>query len=77
MVRAFRSSDEGKRVVTSDGDNIGKVRQVSGDEAHVKPKRGLADSIRQRLGMGDQEDTYVLDHDEVASITDDEIRLKN
>jgi sporulation protein YlmC with PRC-barrel domain len=76
MVRAFKSSDEGKRVVTSDGDNIGKVRRVNGDEAHVRPKGGLADSIRQRLGMGSDEDMYVLNHDEVDSITDDEIKLK-
>ncbi|WP_336035056.1 hypothetical protein [Halobacterium yunchengense] len=78
MVRAFDSSDEGKRVVTKDGDTIGKITQVQGDEAHVEPERGLADSIRQRLGMGDKDDEmYVLAHDEVDSISENRVRLNH
>lgn len=77
MARPFKSSDKGKSVVTSDGDKIGRVERVEGDEAHVKPESGLADSIRQRLGMGDSsEEMYVLNHSEVATFSDDEIHLR-
>jgi sporulation protein YlmC with PRC-barrel domain len=77
MARPFRSSDEGKEVVSSDGDRIGRIERVEGDEAHVKPETGLAESIRNRLGMGDDdEEMYVLDHSEVATIGDDEVHLQ-
>lgn len=78
MARPFKSSDEGKEVVSSDGDKIGKVERVQGDEAHVKPEAGLADSIRKRLGMDEgSEKMYVLKHSEVATFGDDEIHLRN
>lgn len=77
MEGPFDSSDEGKRVVTKDGDTVGEIREVQGDEAHVKPDSGLADSIRQRLGMEDDSDTYVLQQSEIDTHSDDEIRLKS
>lgn len=77
MARPFKSSDKGKHVMTSDGDKIGRVQRIEGDEAHVKPETGLADSIRKRLGMGDSaEEMYVLNHSEVATFGDDEIHLR-
>lgn len=76
MARPFRSSDEGKEVLSSDGDRIGRIESVEGDKAHVKPETGLAESIRNRLGMGDDEEMYALDHSEVASISDDEVHLR-
>lgn len=78
MARPFNSSDKGKDVVTSEGDKIGRVEEVAGDEAHVSPESGLADSIRRRLGMKDDpEELYVLDQSEVATFGDDEIHLRN
>ncbi len=77
MARQFKSSDKGKRVVTKDGDRIGTIDEIDGNEAHVKPKRGLADSIRQRLGMESETDMYVLEQNDVDRFTDDEVRLKN
>lgn len=71
------SSDEGKRVVTKDGDTVGEITEVQGDEAHVTPESGLTDSIRQRLGMEDDSDTYVLRESEIDTSSDDEIRLNN
>lgn len=77
MARPLRSSDEGKEVVSSDGDRIGRIERVEGDEAHVKPESGLTDSIRNRLGMGDDDETmYVLNHSEIATIGDDEVHLQ-
>jgi hypothetical protein len=78
MARGFRDSDTGMDVVSSDGDKIGVVDAVHGDTAHVKPEHGIADSIRQRLGWGDDtEDVYELSHDRVRSFSGDEIHLKD
>ena len=71
-------ADEGKTVVDSNGNSIGKVVEVRGNTAHVDPDPGIADSIMSKLGWGDQdEDTYALQSDSVAEVTDDEIRLSS
>lgn len=78
MAREFRDSDKGMEVVTSGGETIGTVQNVTGDTAHVKPKQGLGESIRQRLGWGDaSDDVYELPHDRVQSFSGNEIRLKD
>lgn len=78
MARAFRDSDEGMEVVTSDGDTVGTVADVRGDTARVKPDHGLGESIRQRLGWGDDtEDTYELSHDRVQSFSGNNIHLRD
>jgi hypothetical protein len=77
MVRNFKSEDEGKSVMTADGDIVGRVEKVSGSTAHVKAEGGLSQSIRRRLGWTEEEeDTYELRKSNVDEITDDGIRLK-
>jgi hypothetical protein len=77
MVRNFNSEDEGKRVVTADGDMIGTVKQTSGSSAHVEPDENLSSSTRRRLGWTEEgEETYRLKKSNVDRITDDEIHLK-
>lgn len=71
------NDDEGKRVVNFNGDKVGVVSGVDGDEAHVAPDAGLSDSIRSKLGWNDMdEDNYVLSSDRIQTVTNDEIRLK-
>jgi hypothetical protein len=68
--------DEGKRVVTDDGDEIGVVAEVEGGRAHVQPDPGMLDSLSAKLGWGDaNEDTYPIENDKIRAVTDDEIRL--
>lgn len=68
--------DEGKTVVNTTGDEVGRVMEVEHGKAHVEPDPGLTDSIKSKLGWGDHdEDTYQLDADSVETISDDEIRL--
>lgn len=69
--------DEGKQVVNSHGDKVGRVMSVEGGSAHVDPDPDLTDTVKSKLGWGDthDEDTYRLDQDDIASVTDDEIRL--
>lgn len=70
--------DEGKRVVNSTGKKIGMIAEVRNGAAYVDPDPGLTDSIRSKLGWGDaDQDDYRLESGRVATITDDEVRLKN
>lgn len=77
MVRQFESDDEGKTVVTEDGDEIGSVERVSGNKAYVKPMDNLSSSVRQRLDWDEDQDTYELTQSKVAKFDDDEIRIRN
>jgi hypothetical protein len=72
----INDSDQGKRVVNSNGDEIGIVVEVKNNTAHVTPDPGLTDRIRAKLGWDeDDTDTYALPERSVETITDDEIRL--
>jgi len=78
MVRNFRNSDEGKKVMTADGEMIGTVERIRGDEAHVRPDTGLSQSVRETLGWTDEsEEMYPLRHESVEQIAGDEIHLKS
>lgn len=77
MARAFESSDEGMAVKTTDGEMVGKVEEIRGNTAHVRPESGLADSIRQKLGWTSEAgDTFELNHSQVDRIDDDGIYLR-
>ena len=78
MVRNFQSGDEGKRVVTADGDTVGTVERASGLSVYIKPENDLSQSVRRRLGWSEEgEDTYRLQKSKVDGITDDEIQLRD
>lgn len=69
--------DEGKQVVTSDGDQVGIVQEVRGGTAYVDPDPNMLEQVKAKLDWGDvDEDTYPLDESNVAEVTDDEIRLR-
>lgn len=69
--------DEGKRVVSSDGDEVGMITEVQGGTAQVDPDPDMFDSIKSKLDWGDSDrDTYPLSGDNVAEVTDDEVRLQ-
>lgn len=78
MVRAFRSSDAGKTVVTASGDKVGTIEEIDQDMAHVRPKESLSRSIRRRLGWAEDEegDTFELSHTQVDDISGNQVRLK-
>lgn len=78
MARKFESSDEGKEVVTADGDIVGTIVDVSGSSAHVMPDEDLSQSIRRRLGWTEEdEESYRLENSNVDEFSGDQIRLKN
>lgn len=70
-------NDEGKRVMTSDGDEIGMISEVRGGRAYVDPDPGMFDTIKAKLNWGEaDEETYPIDADDVADVTGDEVRLR-
>jgi len=68
--------DQGKTVVNHDGDEIGVISGFRGGQAYVDPDPGMTDKIMSSLGWADVgEDDYALSEDQVAEVTDDEVRL--
>lgn len=68
--------DEGKKVIDSSGDEIGRIVEVRDGRAYVDPDPDLADTIMSKLGWGSgDEDTFELEPRIVDSVTDDEVRL--
>lgn len=68
--------DEGKPVVTADGEELGMIEEVRGTTAYVNPEPGLVDRLKSKLGWGDaDEGDYTIDETNIARITDDEVEL--
>ncbi|WP_232687877.1 PRC-barrel domain containing protein [Halobacterium zhouii] len=66
----------GKRVVDSNGNDIGVVSRVRDGTPYVQPEPGLSDAMRSKLGWGHVEkDAYPLASSEVQTVTSDEIRI--
>lgn len=69
--------DEGKRVVTTDGDEVGVITEVRAGTAYVEPDPGMFDKIKAKLDWGEAgEDTYPIGAADVTDVTDDEVRLR-
>ncbi len=70
--------DEGKQIVNAMGDEVGIVTEVHGNTAHVDPDPGVTDTIKSKLGWdsADQDD-FMVEEDDIARVTDDEIRLRD
>ena len=71
--------DEGKNVINAQGDDIGRVIQVQNGKAHIDPNPGLGDRLMDKLGWSEREDDdiYRLDSRLIATVTDDEVRLRD
>lgn len=76
MATTVTEDDEGKRVVRGD-DTVGRVVNVERGTAYVDPDPDLTDTVKSKLGWGDEkEDAYPLQEDMIDAITDDEILLE-
>ncbi len=80
MCATLTVDDEGKRVVDTNGTQIGVVDDVDAGVAYVDPGSGMADSIKSRLrrdrDVADGMERFQLDEDHVEEITADEVRLQ-
>lgn len=78
MERPFNDDDREKRVVTSDGHNIGRVRDVDDDRATVERSDdddSLTEEIMEMLGWDDNDETHELRGEHVSRNDDDGIHL--
>ena len=76
MPRNLTDDDEGKEVVTSEGEKIGIVKSVDHGTAHVDPDPGMTDELKAKMGWGDRDkNTYQLDSDSIETVTDDDVRI--
>ena len=70
------NDDEGKRVVDSNGVEMGVVVEVDAGRAYVDPDPNMLDEIGSRFGISSaDEETFPIEDSDVQSITDNEIRL--
>jgi len=76
MTVAITEEDANKTVVDSDGTRLGTVSEVAHGRAHVSADPDVVDRMKRRLPAGSvDEETYGLDDESVAEITDEEIVL--
>lgn len=57
------TDDTGKPIVDADGDQIGIIADVSGDNISVEPDPDVTEDVRATLGWGDATDEYQLPAD--------------
>lgn len=75
--QSLTTDDEGKRVLNTDGTEIGRLVDVRDGRGYVEPDPGLAATIKAKLGWGSpSEDAHPLDEGSIAEITDDAIYLR-
>lgn len=69
--------DEGKRVVTSDGTELGIVTEVRDGTPYVDADPDVFDRVKTKFDWGEpDEDDYPLETADVAEVTDDEVHLR-
>lgn len=77
MTPAFEPRDVGKRVVTADGDVIGRVESVRSGTAYVRPREGLLDGYGSWVtSCWDDHEQFTLDERVVDRIGENVIRLE-
>jgi hypothetical protein len=77
MPGEFKPNDRGKRVVTSEGVVIGIVDRIEDGEAYVRPKRGILGGCGSWITDPKTVlETFPLDRQAVAAVTDTEIHLE-
>lgn len=70
------NGDEGKRVVDSNGVEVGVVVEVDAGRAYVEPDPNALEEIGSKFGLsGADEETFPIEDSDVQAVTDDEIRL--
>lgn len=75
----FNDDDVGKTVVNGNGTEVGLISAVKHGTAYVDPDPGITTRITAALGWDDidEEDGYPLQEQAVATVTDDEVRLRS
>jgi hypothetical protein len=71
-------SDEGKKVIDRNGDEVGRVVEVENGRGYIDPDPSVTDAVMSKLGWGSRDSgSYLLESDAIETVTDDEIRLQS
>ncbi|WP_306054508.1 hypothetical protein [Natronococcus wangiae] len=79
MGEEITMEDGGKRVIDSNGNEIGVVTDVDDEDgtAYVEPNQEIGGELKTRLGWGsDAQSEYPLRNDAIGEITEEEILLR-
>ena len=80
MTQRFTDEHREKPVVTSEGRQIGTVRDVNDDRATVDRSddddESLTDEIKDMLGWGDDDDTHEIRQEHVDRYEDNRLYLR-
>ena len=79
MEREFTTDDTDKSVVLADGTSIGTVSDVQNGQARVtlEDDPDLTEVVKTALGWDDAANTHDLQNEDVETVTDEEVRLRN
>ena len=79
MARDFTDDDRGKSVFDHDGNRLGNITNVNNGNGIVETDNdsSLTDKIKSALNWDDSDDSHELRSDDVDTINDDEVRLRN
>ena len=74
---SLTEADEGKRVLDTDGSEVGRLVAVEDGRGYVDSDPALTDTIKAKLGWGDRtEDAHPLDEGSIEEITEDAVYLR-
>jgi len=77
MRDTITTEDESKPVVNATGERVGRIIAAEDGVASVDPDPGLTETFLSMLGWAEsQGDSYALNSEAVAEVTENEIRLK-
>jgi hypothetical protein len=77
MARDFTDEDRGTPIRTAEGERIGEIASVDRGTARVDPAADLRDETRRDFGWDPStEGPYELRDEQIDTITDEEVRLR-
>ena len=79
MTRDLTDDDEGKPVFTFEGNMLGRITNAESGNGIVKTddESNLTDKIKSALNWDDNDDTHKLQSDDIDSISNDGVRLRD
>lgn len=77
MAPSLSKGDEGKVVTAGNGDRIGTVSEVRGEEVWVDPDAEVVHDIKAHTDwdVTDRDDDVPIQSEAIAEVTDEEVRL--
>ena len=77
MAQSLTRHDEGKVVIAGNGERIGTVAEVRGEEVWVDPDPETLHDIKEHVNWDatERDDEVEIQPEAIAEVTDEEIRL--